>query len=474
MAGLSFGAAMDKRVQLADDTHAREWADAETRRIAALRSPAPDLAGQAALMAQKDASAAILNQRANGGGLGMAPPKPAAAVAPVAAAPGTINVNPMTDSQLATTQPLTGSILDPERKPYAKGGMVHDPQGSPTRDTVPAKLADGEAVLNAGAAEFLGSDVVQRLNQLGLKSMNKQGMTPPETKFEDGELHAAGGFSDEAGRLPWHPDYAFSAEKMRAREVDNRLGPEAAAFQRSPAYRGAVTPAAAPVAPATQQVPVTAPGAAIPPVQVVPEVKYAALPKNASQEQRSNYNLAEQGMANIVRRPGNVYTDMGAVNPNATQRFKEQGGLTGSEIQTRNKAQSDAAYADAYAKQQAGMRDMLAVTNPAAYASMYHSDQALQGTKAAAQDKAEAKQQDLATRVMIANAANQTRRDTAKMWEPETDPAGNMIGFINKGTTERKPTFQKYRDQFVLAHPEYADVDPEVLRADYNKKYGAN
>lgn len=52
----------------------------------------------------------------------------------------------------------------------AGGGIVDGP-GDGTVDTVNAKLADGEAVLNAAAADFLGRDLIDKVNQAGAIAM---------------------------------------------------------------------------------------------------------------------------------------------------------------------------------------------------------------------------------------------------------------------------------------------------------------
>lgn len=47
-----------------------------------------------------------------------------------------------------------------------------DGNGHPRVDTVPAMLAEGEAVLNAGAAERMGRDEIRQLNKQGLRDMD--------------------------------------------------------------------------------------------------------------------------------------------------------------------------------------------------------------------------------------------------------------------------------------------------------------
>ena len=62
-------------------------------------------------------------------------------------------------------------------------------KGSPKKDTVPAVLAEGEAVLNAGAAAILGRDKIAALNKEGVKKMGLRG----GATMKDGVLHAATG-----------------------------------------------------------------------------------------------------------------------------------------------------------------------------------------------------------------------------------------------------------------------------------------
>ena len=62
---------------------------------------------------------------------------------------------------------------------YARGTSEIQGHGDGTVDTVPAMLAPKEAVLNAGAAEHLGRDVIQALNAVGLMKMGMGGGMPP-------------------------------------------------------------------------------------------------------------------------------------------------------------------------------------------------------------------------------------------------------------------------------------------------------
>lgn len=84
-----------------------------------------------------------------------------------------------------------------KRQGYRKGvTRVKDKtgKGSPKKDTVDAKLAEGEAVLNAGAANILGRKSIADLNKKGLAAMGMQGAQP---EFKDGKVHAVAGYGPE-------------------------------------------------------------------------------------------------------------------------------------------------------------------------------------------------------------------------------------------------------------------------------------
>lgn len=81
--------------------------------------------------------------------------------------------------------------LDPTKK-YSKGTSKVPGKGDGKTDTVAAKLAPGEAVLNKAAAEHLGRPVIDLLNAVGQAKMGL-GMTPTQ-KAETG-ADAAPGFA---------------------------------------------------------------------------------------------------------------------------------------------------------------------------------------------------------------------------------------------------------------------------------------
>jgi len=74
------------------------------------------------------------------------------------------------------------------RAGYAKGGVVKGP-GTATSDSIPARLSNGEVVLNAGAAEafkeMLGEQTVDQFNAAYAPE-------EAETEFKGGVLKAAG------------------------------------------------------------------------------------------------------------------------------------------------------------------------------------------------------------------------------------------------------------------------------------------
>ena len=63
--------------------------------------------------------------------------------------------------------------LPEPRKPLGmKAGMTRVPgKGDGTKDTVPAKLAPGEAVMNKAAADHMGRGLIAVLNKLGAEKM---------------------------------------------------------------------------------------------------------------------------------------------------------------------------------------------------------------------------------------------------------------------------------------------------------------
>ena len=91
-------------------------------------------------------------------------------------------------------------------------------KGSPTKDTVDAKLAEGEAVLNAGAAKILGRKSIAELNAQGLQAMGMQGAKP---KFKDGKVHAYGGID-------------FNDPEMKAKAQNMEMQRRMAAGPRQP------------------------------------------------------------------------------------------------------------------------------------------------------------------------------------------------------------------------------------------------
>jgi hypothetical protein len=105
---------------------------------------------------------------------------------PLGFALGTEYVQPMPAAGMPTpTQPVrmpdgsysfggprtTGGGGEPVRRSYAKGTARVPGKGDGTRDTVPANLAPGEAVLNRPAADMAGRGLIAALNALGAQRM---------------------------------------------------------------------------------------------------------------------------------------------------------------------------------------------------------------------------------------------------------------------------------------------------------------
>jgi len=81
------------------------------------------------------------------------------------------------------TLPTMKSVLDknPDGTPkYARGTSKVPGKGKPNKDTVDAKLAPGEAVLNQGAAEHMGRGLIDVMNAIGAHKMALEGNAPPQ------------------------------------------------------------------------------------------------------------------------------------------------------------------------------------------------------------------------------------------------------------------------------------------------------
>jgi hypothetical protein len=76
-----------------------------------------------------------------------------------------------------------------KRKDMTKGGEVDGP-GTSVSDSIPARLSDGEFVLNEGAVKMLGVDKLDALNQEGLKYRSEEPRMAPTASAEP---HLAGG-----------------------------------------------------------------------------------------------------------------------------------------------------------------------------------------------------------------------------------------------------------------------------------------
>jgi hypothetical protein len=173
--------------------------------------------------------------------------------------------------------------------------------GNPKKDTVPAMLAEGEAVLNAGAAEIMGRSEIASLNKKGLRAMNMSETSAPAMK-KNGRLGAYKGVS----MVP-RMQYMEGTEYATADMEDDRLSTDAMGgglrqgyaegtervslldrFKNAAgAFRGANVAPAAPVAAAPLATP--APAAPVAPVGVAsnPIDDYAARRAMAANQARS-------------------------------------------------------------------------------------------------------------------------------------------------------------------------------------------
>jgi hypothetical protein len=97
---------------------------------------------------------------------------------------------------------------DPLLPNHAKGVSRIKAPGDGTVDTTQANLANGEAVLNAGAASHLGQPAIQALNAIGAARM---GMVPGST--QDDRVKGA-----NAAQTAGNPSYAKGVSKVAAKK----------------------------------------------------------------------------------------------------------------------------------------------------------------------------------------------------------------------------------------------------------------
>lgn len=314
---------------------------------------------------------------------------------------------------------------------------VTDPtgNGSPTEDTVDAKLAEGEAVLNAGAAKIVGREGIAALNERGLKEM---GMEGAQTEVKKGVIHAAAGFLPEEDRIN-RMKLRFGMIDNNAQAIDQSAGNRyddnkvfqalgmdpvgagggaalkaisevpstikrvvqqpimsientAQTAQEPAASRAVAAPAANIANPSISSKAMSAsmmqpekstgesmtPGDAmrlrrpaepqysqqvpVPSGYVAPKAPVIAA-RGVTKEDRSNYDLAEQGFGGVVRKAGNVYTDAGA-NPYLNQQFKEHDGMTGQQLLDQRIATDATRQAEAVAKEDKAKLDALEAADP--------------------------------------------------------------------------------------------------------------
>lgn len=117
---------------------------------------------------------------------GMIAPKPSALdIRPISAPPSVPSGSSLTTmgnreagnvrTSLGLPHYTPGPLDQSQPLAFSKGTSKVPGKGSGKVDTVPAKLAPGEAVLNKGAAEHVGRGLIDQLNSIG---MQKMGMVP--------------------------------------------------------------------------------------------------------------------------------------------------------------------------------------------------------------------------------------------------------------------------------------------------------
>jgi hypothetical protein len=85
---------------------------------------------------------------------------------------GAMKPRPLTAPKtMPAPEPAPSRIRRGRRLGFATGTARVPGKGSPKKDTVPAKLAPGEAVLNAAAAEMLGRGLIAALNAQGARQL---------------------------------------------------------------------------------------------------------------------------------------------------------------------------------------------------------------------------------------------------------------------------------------------------------------
>lgn len=288
MAGMSFGQGMQARLGLAQDKRDQAWFDSQTQRMAVLgRGNDGQQSGQQpakpqGLAAAKTPTFSNLGSMTgsqlggNAGGLGLSgagnraaldrmqtglspaekysanpfdpvgngaypdfsPPgsKGKTLYAENAAGKVFTGVSPQYQTDLAPVEPRMPVLDQTQQQLGLRKGItkVKDKKGrgNPKKDTVNAKLAEGEAVLNAAAAEMLGRDKIAALNAEGAKKMGlRAGAT-----VKKGAVHAVRGVTGI--ELPDDDPYtektlraqarrANPTPRMSAAEVSARMGTQA-------------------------------------------------------------------------------------------------------------------------------------------------------------------------------------------------------------------------------------------------------
>ncbi len=134
------------------------------------------------------------------------------------------------DQSMAAGPPMPYPQYDSGAESFAKGTSKVPGKGPSNKDSVPAVLAPGEAVLNSGAAQHMGRGAIAALNALGAHAMAQAGAAPETPPTANGVPMAApprgmpapkgppGRGMPPKGALP----PAKAAAKPAAKEGDNK------------------------------------------------------------------------------------------------------------------------------------------------------------------------------------------------------------------------------------------------------------
>ncbi len=155
---------------------------------------------------------------------------------------GRAAVSAVADTVLPGSGPVA-SLLLPEfadggnvqRNDFTPGGAVRGP-GTETSDSIPARLSNGEFVLNAEAVKMIGVDKLTKINNAGLR--RRGGIQPSswrrgEVKMAGGGwLNALGHIAGGAVPVAMHLDQVAAAKRQRDEDRAYRASRDAVADAR--------------------------------------------------------------------------------------------------------------------------------------------------------------------------------------------------------------------------------------------------